>query len=158
MIAAAPVPARRFVLLAALVGGTCDIVYALLYYGWKGVPALRLLQSIASGLLGQDAFAGGFNAALLGLALHYAILLVAAALFLEASRRLAWLRAHAVAAGALFGLAIYGVMNLVVLPLSAYPFPLRFPLATTVTGVLVHMFLIGVPISLLTRRAMAAGA
>jgi CRISPR/Cas system-associated protein Cas5 (RAMP superfamily) len=49
--------------------------------------------------------------------------------------------------------AIYGFMNFVVLPLSAYPYPLRFPLLTTATGLLVHMAGIGLPISLITRRA-----
>ena len=152
---AIPVIARRFVLLAALVAGTIDITYAILYYGAKGVPALKILQSIASGLLGKEAFAGGFGVAMLGLALHYGILLVASAVFLEASRRVAWLRMRAVAAGVLFGLAIYAVMNFVVLPLSAYPFPMRFPLVTTLTGVLSHIA-VGVAISLLTRRALAS--
>ena len=156
-MSAVPVVARRFVLLAALVGGTFDIVYAILWYGSRGVPALKILQSIASGLLGKPAFHGGFPVAMSGLALHYAILVVAAAIFLEASRRLPWLRANAVVAGVLFGLAIYGVMNFVVLPLSAYPFPPRFPLLTTVTGVLSHV-VVGVSISLLTRKAMAPGA
>ena len=151
---AIPVIARRFVLLAALVAGTIDIAYAILYYGAKGVPALKILQSIASGLLAKDAFAGGFAVAMLGLALHYGILLAASATYLEASRRIAWLRANAVLAGVLFGLAIYGVMNFVVLPLSAYPFPMRFPLVTTLTGVLSHI-VVGVSISLLTRRALA---
>ena len=147
----------RLVVLAGVAGATCDIVYAILYYGWRGVPALKILQSIASGLLGKPAFDGGFPAAVLGLVLHYAILVVAAAVFLEASRRLAWLRANTAAAGVLFGLGIYVVMNFVVLPLSAYPFPPRFPLLTTVTGVLSHVA-VGVSISLLTRKAMPARA
>ena len=154
---AASTRAARLVVLAGVAGATCDIVYAILYYGWRGVPALKILQSIASGLLGKPAFDGGFPVAMLGLVLHYAILVVAAAVFLEASRRLPWLRANAVAAGVLFGLGIYAVMNFVVLPLSAYPFPPRFPLLATVTGVLSHVA-VGVSISLLTRKAMPPGA
>ncbi len=157
-MSAVPVVARRFVVLAGLVGATGDIVYAIVYYGWRGVPALKILQSIASGLLGKPAFDGGFPVAMLGLALHVAILVVAAAIFLEASRRVPWMRRHAVGAGLLFGLGIYGFMNFVVLPLSAYPFPMRFTLLTTVTGLLSHLFLVGVPISLLTRKAMPPGA
>jgi hypothetical protein len=142
-----------WVVLAGAVGATFDISYAILYYGWKGIAAERIFHVIASGLLGKAAFDGGMPVAALGLALHYGIVIVAAAIFLAAARRIAWLHEQPVVAGALFGLCIYGFMNFVVLPLSAYPFKLQFALFTTVTGVLVHMFLIGVPIALITRRA-----
>jgi hypothetical protein len=49
-------------------------------------------------------------------------------------------------------------MNLVVLPLSRFPRKLSFPLPVLVTGLLVHMFLIGVPIALAARRAYKDGA
>jgi len=38
------------------------------------------------------------------------------------------------------------------LPLSAYPRKVTFPLLVLVTGLLVHMFCIGLPISLAVRR------
>ena len=142
------------IVLAGAVGATCDIVYALLYYGWRGVPPERLLQTVASGLLGKPAFDGGWPVAGLGLALHYGIVIVAAALFFAVARRWAWLRNEPVTAGLAYGVAIYGVMNFVVLPLSAFPFPVRFPLLTTATGLLAHM-LVGLSISLITRRAHA---
>ena len=150
---ASSVRAARLVVLAGAAGATCDIVYAILYYGWKGIPAERILQTVASGLLGKAAYAGGWPVAALGLALHYGIVVVAAALFFAVARRRAWLREEPITAGLAYGVAIYGVMNFVVLPLSAYPFPLRFPLLTTATGLLVHMVGVGLPISLVTRRA-----
>ena len=143
----------RLVLLAGAVGATCDIAYAILYYGWKGVSAERILQTIASGLLGKTAFDGGWPAAALGLACHYAIVIVAAALFHAVARRWAWPREEPITAGLVYGVGIYGFMNFVVLPLSAYPYPLRFPLLTTATGLLVHMVGVGLPISLIARRA-----
>ena len=145
--------AARSVVLAGVVGATCDIVYAILYYGWKGVSAERILQTVASGLLGKPAYDGGWPVAALGLACHYAIVSVAAALFWAVARRWAWLRHEPVTAGLLYGVGIYGVMNFVVLPLSAYPYPLRFPLLTTATGLLVHMVGVGLSISLITLRA-----
>ncbi|MCK9684136.1 hypothetical protein [Scleromatobacter humisilvae] len=148
----APARAARLVVLAGAVGATCDIVYAILYYGWKGVSAERILQTVASGLLGKSAYDGGWPAAALGLALHYGIVIVAAALFFGVARRWAWLRDEPVTAGLAYGVAIYGVMNFIVLPLSAYPYPMRFPLLTTATGLLAHM-LVGLSISLVTRRA-----
>ena len=151
-----PARAARFVALAGVVGATCDIVYAILFYGWMGVPTERLLQSVASGLLGKASFGGGWATAALGLALHYAIVLVAATLFYAIARRWAWLRDEPVSAGLVYGIAIYAVMNFVVLPLSAYPFTMTFPLLCTATGLLVHMIGVGLPISLITRRAHSA--
>ena len=148
--------AARLVVLAGVAGATFDIVYAILYYGWKGVSAERILQTVASGWLGKASFEGGWMSAALGLASHYAIVIVAAALFYAVARRWAWLREEPVTTGLLYGLAIYVVMNFVVLPLSAYPYPLRFPLLTTATGLLVHMVGVGLSISLITRRAHAA--
>jgi len=146
----------RLILLAGVFGATCDITYAVLYYGWKGISAERILQTVASGLLGKASYDGGAPSAALGLACHYAIVIVAAALFFAVARRWTWLRREPVAAGLAYGVAIYGFMNFVVLPLSAYPFPLRFPLLTTATGLLVHMAGVGLPIALITRRAQAA--
>ncbi len=143
----------RFVALAGFAGATCDILYAFLYYGWRGVPPERILQTVASGLLGKASFEGGWATAALGLALHYAIVIVAAALFHAVARRWAWLRQEPISAGLVYGIAIYAVMNFVVLPLSAYPYPIRFPLLTTATGLLVHMVGVGLSISLITRRA-----
>jgi hypothetical protein len=146
----------RLILLAGIVGATCDITYAILYYGWKGIAAERILQTVASGLLGKASYEGGAQSAALGLACHYAIVIAAAALFFAVARRWTWLQREPVTAGLAYGVAIYGVMNFVVLPLSAYPFPLRFPLLTTATGLLVHMAGVGLPIALITRRAQAA--
>ena len=153
---AASTRAARLVVLAGAVGATCDIVYAILYYGWRGIPAERILQTVASGLLGKAAFEGGEPVAALGLACHYAIVIVAAALFYAVARRWAWLRDEPISAGLVYGIAIYAVMNFVVLPLSAYPFTMTFPLLRTATGLLVHMVGVGLPISLVTRRAHLA--
>ena len=80
-------------------------------------------------------------------------MIVAAVLFFTVARRWAWLRDEPISAGLVYGIAIYGVMNFVVLPLSAYPFTMTFPLLMTATGLLVHMVGVGLPISLITRRA-----
>jgi hypothetical protein len=65
---------------------------------------------------------------------------------------------RAVPCGIAYGLALYGAMNYIVLPLSAIG---RTgggaPLYITVTGILVHMFLVGLPIALITRRALKSG-
>lgn len=134
-------------LLPVLVGGavaaTLDEASAFLTFGW-GVP-----RAVASGLLGASAFKGGAGVWVLGLAAHYSILLVAALLYGLASRRLPFLRVNFIVCGLFYGVAIYLVMNLIVLPLSAVPFPVGpFTAAALRHDLITHMLLVGMPISL----------
>jgi len=65
-----------FVLAGGLIAGTLDIAYACIFWALKSdVPAHRILQSVAAGLLGEASFEGGWETAALGLALHYLIAL-----------------------------------------------------------------------------------
>ncbi len=135
---------------AGLVAGILDITSAFIIYGAIGATPVRVLQSIASGLLGPRSFTGGFGTAGLGLALHFVIALGAAAVFYAASRKLPILVERAVACGLVYGLGIYAFMNLVVLPLSAAT-P-RYSVYSVVSQLIVHPLLIGLPIALLVRR------
>src|SRR5437660_2085828 len=120
-------PALKAVILGGVVAGAFDITYAFIFYGMRGIPATRILQSIASGLLGQASYSGGLASAALGLLLHFCIAIVAAATFNVLSQRFTWLVQHAFVSGAIFGLCIYAVMNFIVVPLSAFPHKLAFP-------------------------------
>ena len=139
-----------------LIGGgfaaTCDIVYAFVMSASAGVSPTRVLQSVASGWLGNAAFEGGQAGAALGLVSHYGILFAAAALYLVASRRFAVLRDQAVICGLLFGVGIYLFMNFVVVPLSAVPFEFKYTPAKLTRDLLVHTCLVGLPIALAIRR------
>lgn len=63
----------RTILWGTLIAGSADIVAGVLPWVLKGVPLQRVLQSIASGLLGREAFSGGAWTATLGLLLHLPI-------------------------------------------------------------------------------------
>lgn len=152
-----PIVPPRWKAIPAIVGGgigaaCADLAYAFAFYGARGIPPLRILQTIASGLLGRQAFAGGWPTALLGALLHFSVLLVAAALFYAASRRLAWPKASAFAAGAACGFAIYLVMHAVVLPLSAVP-PLKSTTLAACCDFAMHVLVIGPVIAFAARRA-----
>ncbi len=148
--------ALRAISIGGGIAGFCDIAYAIVFWLTRGVSPVRVLQSVASGLLGAKAFEGGAATAALGLALHFVIALIFAAFFWGVSRRWRTLTAHAVAWGALYGFMIFWVMNLVVLPLSAFPRAVSFAPWPTITGLIVHAFLIGVPIALAARRGQRA--
>ena len=143
------------VLVGGSIAGTLDIIFAISFAGYRGVPPVRLLQTVASGLLGDTAFSGGIPAAVLGLALHFGISYSWAGIFLLAARQLPKLVRRPILSGIFFGVAVFFTMRLVVLPLSAFPYPVSFnPLATTL-DLMSHTMLFGVPIALAARRACA---
>jgi len=139
------------ILRAGLVSGALDITAALIVYARFGRSSVRLLQGIASGLLGQAAFQGGLATALLGLVCHFFIATSAAAVYFAGSRRLPILIERAVVSGALYGMAVYFFMQLVVIPLSAIG-PRPFSLRATIIGIVIHIFCVGLPIALIVRR------
>ena len=150
-------PVLRTSLIGGAIAGSLDLVFAFTYYGLHGIPPIRILQSIASGLLGMSSFTGGMAAACIGVACHYFILVVATFLYLTASRYAAILIRHAVACGLLYGAAIYVVMHFVVVPLSAAP-PFK-PTAGAVFAELgSHLFLVGLSIALVVRRHFQCAA
>lgn len=114
--------ATRAILVGALAAGVLDICYAFVVYGplSYGLTPVQVLQSVAAGWFGRDAArAGGINTAAIGLATHFMIATVMAAVFVAAAMRFKALTAEAVVAGLLYGLVLYVVMNYVVVPLSA---------------------------------------
>ena len=149
-------PSRSFLkalALCLLIAGTLDISDALIFYGLRGVSPERLLQNIASALIGPQAFHGGLTTTLLGLAIHYAITLCWAALFLLAATRVSFLTRYAVLSGLVYGSIIYVVMNFIVLPLTRLP-PRshHIPPAVLLNAVLALLLFQGLPIALITRR------
>jgi uncharacterized membrane protein YagU involved in acid resistance len=148
-------PAAFAIILGGGLAGAFDITYAIVFSSLRGTPPTRLLQSVASGLLGPAAFTGGVPTAALGLFLHFCIALSWATIFYIAARRFSFLTRRAVIAGILYGILIYAVMNFVVLPLSAIHRQFKFSPLVTGTGVFVHMFCIGLPIALVARNALS---
>jgi hypothetical protein len=134
------------IFVGGLIAGALDLTSAFITFGW-GVP-----RAIAGGLLGRTAFQGGAGTYVLGVLLHFFIACSAAAIYYAASRRLEFMTEYAVICGMFYGIAVFLVMNLVVLPLSALHVRGPFQLRGLIQGVLVHMIIIGIPISLSVKR------
>ena len=150
--------ALRAILLAGLIAGALDITDAFILWGIQGVSPVRILQSIASGLLGRDALKGGFSTAALGAFLHFFMTTLMAAFYYFVAQRVPLLVRHAIVCGVGYGVALYFFMNFVVLPLSAFPGDAHAldPLPLT-NGLLIHSLGVGLPIALVTRRALTRG-
>lgn len=132
-----------------LAAGAIDILYALAANGVAGVAPLKVLQSVAGGLLGAAAYRGGIPAACLGLLLHFGMTIAMAWLFTACLRRFPPLQRHAVPAGAAYGAIIYFAMRWVVVPLSAFPGDLR---TFNALELAVHVLGVGVVIALFAAR------
>lgn len=142
--------AKRSALLAigvgGLVGGALDLTQACVLFGWD-IPL-----AIAAGLLGKQAFEGGAGTYILGVLLHFFIALTFAAFYYASSRKLPFLKEYPLVCGLFYGAGVQEVMNLVVLPLSALHSRGPYKLHDLILGLVVHMVVIGLPISYSVRR------
>jgi hypothetical protein len=136
----------RPILVGGAVAGSLDLIAAFITYG-RNVPCV-----IAAGLLGRQAIHGGTGIWILGVFLQYFIAFGAATVYCLSSRWLWILKEHFLVCGMFFGIAVYLVMNLIVLPLSALHAAGPYQLHGLIQGLLVHMFIIGLPISYSLRR------
>jgi hypothetical protein len=115
--------ALHAIVSAGLIAGILDITSAFVIAELKGTGSIRMLQGIASGLLGAPSFEGGMATAGLGLVIHFFIAFTAASVFYLASRQFSFLTRHAVVSGLAYGIAVYIFMYWIVVPLRFIPFP-----------------------------------
>ena len=153
---------RGSVVLAALVIGTIAAVTEMVpvfpIQGALGVPPRLVLQSIASGLLGRQAYSGGAATVLLGIALHLLIAFLFALAYVVVSDRWAALRRHPWLAGIAYGTIVFAVMRYIVVPLSAVAYTQSTDWGMFATSLAVHIVGFGIPIALMDRWWAGANA
>jgi hypothetical protein len=110
--------------LAGLAGGAVDFFYASAVALAGGQPIVRPWQGVASGWIGKAASEPSAGTIGLGLATHFSIALIMAAAYVLAVRRIPVVVRRPLATGVIYGLALYVVMYLGVLPLR---WPQVFP-------------------------------
>ena len=140
------------ILWGGLTAGILDSIDAVVAFGLTGMNPIQVLQYVASGALGSEAFKGGLATAALGAALHFFIAFVVAAVFYAASRKLSALYRNPAIWGPAFGVTVYLFMNFLVLPLSAVP-KSSFSLGLFLNGVFGHAIFVGLPIAWFARRS-----
>jgi hypothetical protein len=144
----------RLSVIGGLICGTADVII----YHWfvqnvlGGVPLITLYQYIASGALGESAFAGGIPTALLGVLFHFIFSIVIAGVFILGVDRIPLLRRHIIPGSLLYGFGVFIVMNMIVTPLSATP---PIPTPTTpelIVTIIVHILVAGLLLGIVVRR------
>ena len=148
--------AAKAILVGGLIAGAFDITYACVFFGLRNhVSPIRILQSVARGALGNQAFQGGLKTAALGLFFHFLIALTAATVYYLLSRILRVMVTHPIICGILYGACVYFFMYGIVMRVSAIHstiLPWNYPWAVLIPNLLIHMLGIGLPIALATRR------
>jgi uncharacterized membrane protein YagU involved in acid resistance len=144
------------ILPAGLLVGTLDIIAAIVLTIIRGGTVMRLFQFIASGVFGNEAFSGGTLYAVYGLIFHYCIAMVWTIIYFLLAGKIAASQRHKVVAGVLYGVLVWIVMNLVVLPLSRTP-DIPFNLTSAIIGIVVLILAIGLPLSHLANRFFSGG-
>ena len=144
----------RLSVIGGLIIGTADAII----YHWfissvlGGYPLTAVYQYIASGVLGESAFAGGIATALLGVLFHFIVSFVVAGVFILSANRISFLRRYPIVGSLLYGFGVFIVMNMIVTPLSAAP-PLPAPTTPQlIVNILDHILVIGLPLGILVQR------
>ena len=114
-------------------------------------PMISALQFVASGIMGEAAFAGGLATALFGLVLDFIMITIMAGVFIFSVDRIPLLRRNVIVGSILYGFGVFLVMNFIVLPLSAAPVLPAPPLWLLIELVLQHILLIGLPLGILVQ-------
>lgn len=148
--------ALKTILLSGLTAGILDATAGVIvYYAWLGFNPLQVLQFIAAGVYGPAAINGGAAMILAGLFFHFLIAYVVAVIYFYAYPAISILNKYKIVAGLVYGIAIWLVMNLLVLPNTNLP-AAPFDLGLAITGIIWHMLLVGLPIALITAKHYAS--
>jgi len=142
----------RTIALQTAVAGTLDIMFAMGLTLAFGRHIGDMLRFIGSGPVPAATDMGGAGA-LLGLAIHFALMAVMAAIFMAlVSQRPALLHTP-FRTGIAYGLVTYVAMNLILVQLRFDPpFPPK-PLSIA-TQLFAHVVLVGIPFALIAARAL----
>jgi hypothetical protein len=139
-------------LKSGLIIGCLDASAASLQaYIVSGVSPDRVFAFVASGAFGKSAYEGGSVIVLIGLVFHFIIAISWTFIFYGAYPKLKVLQSNKFFVGLVYGIFIWLIMNFVVIPFSLIG--LRpFNLTSASIQIIIHLFIIGVPISYLTHK------
>lgn len=142
----------KIIVLTCLLAGTLDILSAIVDSSIRfKITPVELFQFIASGVFGPKAFSGGIPMAIAGLLFHYFIASCWTVFFFLIIPKFKFSPKYKIPVGLLYGIFVWLVMNLIVVPLSNVH-KVKFTWSHTIMGMLYLMFMIGLPISLVFYR------
>jgi hypothetical protein len=142
----------KAILITGLIAGSLDLTAAIIVYH---VNPASMLRGIASGAFGKEAFTAGGWIVLMGLFFHYFIATSWTTLYFLVYPKIKLLQKNKYASGVCYGVVVWLVMNRIVLPLTYIKGPATFQIERALIGMSILVFMIGLPIAILTHRHYA---
>lgn len=136
------------VLLTGLLAGTLDLSGACIGYmiDHKGKFPTKILEYIAGGVFGKDALSGGLTMKLSGLFFHYFIAMAFTLFYFLIYPKIKLLYKNIFLSAFIFGLLVWAVMNLIVVPNSAWHKPIMpFDIVASAKAAFILIICIGLP-------------
>lgn len=143
------------IVFGGLAIGILDFIDASTFFPlYYGITFQQVWLGPASGILGREAAkAGGWNTALFGILMHFAVAFCIATVYFLFSRNITWLIRHPVVSGLIFGVVANYVMQCVVVPLSARATSpsavFSEPVGSMANSIIGHALFVGLPVALI---------
>jgi hypothetical protein len=144
-------PMLKSILVATAIAGTLDILSAFVFAHLAGMGPVGVLKFVASGPFG-DAPTESAGWALVGLAVHFAIMACMATAYMLVAPRFPVLMRQPIPVGIAYGVLLWLIMYWVVRPLRWPDMPLPHTLYGVATALFSHCILVGIPIALVASR------
>lgn len=143
----------KLILLSGLLVGTLDILAAFVdYFITTGNEPSGVLRFIASGVFGNEAFAGSKIMIFWGLFFHYVIAYSFTILFFWLYPQIKFMRTNPFTTAVLYGIFMWIITVLIIVPLSDTP-PMAFVFWNAVKSVLILFFMISLPLTFISKRS-----
>ena len=144
--------ALKFILLTGLLVGSLDITSAFVdYYIVRGGNPFMVLRYVASGVFRKTAFTGSGIMYFWGLFFHFIIAYSFTVFFYFIYPKLKLIKFNPVVTGILYGIFIWAVMNLIVVPI-VFATPWHYNGFKTIKAALILIAMIGLPLSFIMRK------
>lgn len=139
--------------IATLVSGVLDATAAVAVFNFAlgRMSIIQILQWIASGAFGQEAFNMGFIGAAYGVLFHFIIAFAFSAGLFLFYKKLPVIRDYPIFAGLAYGGYIWIFMNFFILPQTQLQAS-AFEPGVALTGFIWHMLFVGLPITLFAKK------
>lgn len=131
--------------------GVLDAIAASANAATQGVSPVRVWQYVASSLVGPESYERGATTVMIGLLIHFGVALGVATGFYLLARLFPIVIRHAVASGIIYGIVVFFLMSYVIVPMTQVRQG-AFSWRGFISGILIHMFIVGLTPALITKR------
>jgi hypothetical protein len=146
------------ILLAGVSAGALDGIAAIIDFLIEtGRNPLIIFVYIASGLFGSRAYVDQHLMAVFGLLLHFLIAVIFSAFYFLVYPKLNFLHKNRVVSAVVYGVFVWIIMNLVVVPISI-PHPFSFHPVKVLLATAILIICIGIPISFMAASFYRKGS